>query len=502
MCRIAAVLIAVSLSFASASAADGPVIKIDSGALSGTSTGTADVYKDIPYAAAPVGALRWEPPALPAGWTGTRDASQYGPICPQPPRPEAAAAAVGANLPQSEDCLSLNVWAPKAAKNAPVMVWIHGGAHRFGSGASPLYDGSAFARDGVVLVTINYRLGILGYFAHPALTAAAKSGEPLGNYGAMDQIAALQWVQRNIAAFGGDPRNVTVFGESAGGASILYLLATPSAKGLFAKAIVESGGGWSAPETLAPKEAEGVTFARNAGLADATVAQLRALPVDKTLTLPVSLGFGPFVDGRLIPETPAQAFASGHAIDVPLLIGSNSFEASLMKSFSIPAANILNRLTPAERAIYGGETTNDEALAEAVFTDFAMGAPAHWTAAQASTGAPSWLYHFSYVPTLMRGRVEGARHGSEIPFVFDTLSTITARFNIQPTPEDSTVETEMHAAWVAFAKTGNPGWTAYTPANDTLMEFDSTSGPKTGFRKTQYDALDKAMLPRLDLHRP
>src|SRR5262249_7006534 len=159
-------------------------------------------------------------------------------------RPDLGGAA-GGSLAQSEDCLTLNVWAPHGAKKAPVMVWIHGGAHRFGSGALSIYDGRAFARDGVVLVTINYRLGLLGYFGHPALTAAAKSGEPLGNYGTMDQIAALKWVQQNIVAFGGDPANVTVFGESAGGASTLYLLATPSAKGLFAKAIVESGGGWA-----------------------------------------------------------------------------------------------------------------------------------------------------------------------------------------------------------------------------------------------------------------
>ncbi len=185
------------------------------------------------------------PPAAPAKWSAPRDATGFGLICPQPPRLATAPRAPWRRgQTQSEDCLYLNVFTPHGGKHLPVMVWIHGGAHRFGSGSGPLYDGTHFAKDGVILVSINYRLGLLGYFAHPALMKAAAPDAPLGNYGQMDQIAALQWVQRNIAAFGGDPANVTVFGESAGGSSILYMLATPSAKGLFAKAIVESGGGW------------------------------------------------------------------------------------------------------------------------------------------------------------------------------------------------------------------------------------------------------------------
>jgi len=495
MRRIAVSLLTLAALFGAAKAA---TVTIDSGALTGSSSGNIDSYKGIPYAAPPVGALRWEPPAKPASWNGARDATEFGAICPQPPRPDLGGF-IGGNLKQDEDCLSLNVWAPHDAKHAPVMVWIHGGAHRFGSSASPIYDGTAFARDGIVLVSINYRLGLLGYFAHPALTKAAKPGEPLGNYGQMDQIAALAWVKRNIAAFGGDPDNVTVFGESAGGESILWLLATPSAKGLFNKAIVESGGGWYQPSTLASKEKEGADFATAAGLpgANATLDQLRALPADKTFDAPSKLGFGPFVDGRLITETPTQAFAAGREIDIPLMIGSNSFEASLMKSFSIPTAGFISRLPPGARALYPDAKSDDE-FAHAVFTDSVMGGPAHWIAGRASSGAPSYLYHFSYVPTLRRGRTEGAGHGSEIPFAFATVEDIAARFGVQPSAEDKATENLMHACWVNFARTGAPDcgdWKPYTPSSDTLMEFDVASGPRSGFHKLQYDALEQRVLP-------
>jgi len=488
-----------SLLFASSTALAGTVA-IDSGPVNGTSQGGVDVYRGIPYAAPPVGALRWEPPAAPAKWTAPRDATSAGAICPQPQRGDGVLA-MGAGQTQSEDCLYLNVFAPHGGKNLPVMVWIHGGAHRFGSGSGPIYDGTHFAQDGVVLVSINYRLGLLGYFAHPALTRAAGATAPLGNYGQMDQIAALQWVKRNIAAFGGDPNNVTVFGESAGGSSILYLLAAPSAKGLFNRAIVESGGGWFNSGTLASQEAEGVEFASKNGLgANATPEQLRAIPPEKTLDLPAQLGFGPFADGRLIPESPTRAFADGTALDVPLVIGSNSFEASLMQSFGIPPDRIIGRLTPEARQAYASDASSDTALAQAVFTDSVMGAPARWIAGQAASGAPSWLYHFSYVASMQRGRVPGARHGSEIPYVFSTGSALASRFGISLSPEDTAMEALMHACWVSFAKTGKPEcgsqpWPAYTPATDTLMEFGPKTGPINGFRKGQYGALEHVLRP-------
>ncbi|CAN5147233.1 hypothetical protein BH09PSE2_BH09PSE2_01490 [soil metagenome] len=240
-----------------AQAADpAPTVRIDSGVLQGAAVTPAIVsFKNIPYAKPPVGSLRWAPPQRPDRWSEPRDATAFGASCPQPGG--SGPLDGSAKGPQSEDCLTLNICAPVGAKGAPVMLWIHGGSNTQGGASIPYYDGSAFARDGVVLVSINYRLGALGFFAHPAITKASGARAPLGNYGLMDQVAALQWVKRNIAAFGGDPKAVTVFGESAGGQDILLLLGNHSAEGLFKQAVVESGGGWDAPPPLATREAQG-----------------------------------------------------------------------------------------------------------------------------------------------------------------------------------------------------------------------------------------------------
>ena len=240
-----AVLSAILALAATPALADPVKLKVEGGVIVGTETPTAQIYRNIPYAAPPVGPLRWAPPAKLTPWTGERDGTKAGVSCMQTMRADGAPNLGSANGPMSEDCLQLNVFAPKGARKAPVMVWLHGGSHRYGAGW--IYDGANFARDGVVLVAINYRLGPLGSFTHPALTKAAKPGEALGNYGLMDQIAALEWVKRNIKTFGGDPGNVTVFGESAGGASTLALMATRSSKGLYQKAVVQSGGGWGGP---------------------------------------------------------------------------------------------------------------------------------------------------------------------------------------------------------------------------------------------------------------
>jgi len=487
----------VMLAACTAARAEPAKVRVEGGVLVGEVTDLAEVFRDIPYAAPPVGPLRWAPPRKPAAWKGERDAVKPGVSCPQPMRPDGAPNFGGANGPASEDCLHLNVYAPKAGKKAPVMVWLHGGGHLYGAGW--VYDGRAFARDGVVLVTINYRLGALGYFAHPALTKAAGRADPLGDYGLMDQIAALQWVKRNIAAFGGDPANVTLFGESAGGASTLALLATPSAKGLFAKAIVESGGGWSAPSGLAKAEAKGVAMADKLGLpgASATLAQLRALPVDAIVK--ASTMTGPFVDGRLMTETPAQAFADGHAIDVPLIIGSNSGEDSLMAGETLLGAEGKVAIPQDLRGVYAAEAARSEdALARAVFTDRAFGAPARWIAARASGGAPSWLYHFSYVGTRFRPALTRAFHAAEIQYVFEYWGRRTPMSVVSD--EDKAMAIRMHGCWVDFARTGAPcsDWPAYDPAGDRLMSFGG-EGVLTGFRKTELDAQEAWALPKLGL---
>jgi para-nitrobenzyl esterase len=498
MMRIAGLIAAVLLT-AGAARAEPVKVKVETGVVVGEATDRANVFRNIPFAAAPVGELRWAPPKRAAAWTGDRDATQAGPSCPQPMNPNGTPNGGGANGPTSEDCLQLNVYAPKGAKAAPVMVWIHGGSHRTGAGW--IYDGSNFARDGVLVVTINYRLGALGYFAHPALTKAARPGEPLGNYGLMDQIAALQWVQRNIARFGGDPANVTVFGESAGGMSTLALLATPKAKGLYRKAIVESGLGWFEPKTLADKEKEGAAALEKAGVpASATAADLRALPVEKLV--PVNANYAPFTDGRLMTETASQALARGRFDDVPLIIGSNSGEDSLMGPGPLRPQQ-LAAIPAAARAVYTEEAAaGDERLARAIFTDRVMGGPARWVAAEAARGKPAWLYHFSYVATRMRPGVTTSAHAAEIPYVWEYWGRRTPMSVVSE--EDKQVATLMHACWVAFAKSGVPQcggtpWPAYDPAKDQLMEFGASSGVKANFRKTQLDAQQAQVLPTLAL---
>jgi para-nitrobenzyl esterase len=489
MRTFAAGLGAVVMVGARAASAEPVKASIDGGVLVGEAGGGVAVFKGVPFAAAPLGPLRWAPPQSASPWSGNRTALAYGPACPQEMTKDGAPNAGGATGPISEDCLSLNIFAPAHARGAPVMVWIYGGGNTTGMNAITAYDGSAFARDGVILVSVNYRLGALGFFAHPALTKAAAPGEPLGNYALMDQIAALKWVQRNIKAFGGDPRRVTVFGESAGGADTLSLMSIPSARGLFAQAIVESGGGWGEPKTLAVAEAAGV---KSTLPADATADQLRALPVDQLIAIHGQ--FGPIVDGRLMHESVTQAFARGHAADVPLIIGSNSFEASLLASAHAPPAMYLSAQSAAAKAAYADEPT-DQAKAYAMFTDGVMGGPARWIAGKESGGAPAWLYYFSFRRAAYKDLFPGAPHATEIPFVFDSWDKIDLRLSKgAETPEDRALTRIVHACWVAFAKTGVPTcptpqpWPAYTPKRDQLMEFGDAVSVKTHFRKPELDA--------------
>jgi para-nitrobenzyl esterase len=467
--------------------ADPPRVRVESGLLAGVVEGGVRIFRGIPFAAPPVGPLRWKAPQPPVPWSGERNASAAGANCMQRLGKDGVSLGEG---PVSEDCLTLQVFAPKEARKAPVMVWVHGGANIQGSGSKAVYDGSAFARDGVVLVAINYRLGPLGFFAHPALTRAAKADEPLANYGVMDQIAALQWVRRNIEAFGGDPGNVTLFGESAGGLDALILLSTPAARGLFTKAIVESPGrNWDPLPTLATAEAQGQQAASRALLtAGATADQLRAISAQR-LIADMDYEYGPVIDGRLLTESPAEAFARGHAADLQLILGSNSYEASLFPASTVKLADL-----PADlRAAYAGEAATDQQLGTALFTDRYFTAPVRWFARRAAPGAPAWLYRFSYVRPSQREKVPGAPHGSEIPYVFDTWNKLSSLSSLLPA-EARAMTTMIHSCWVAFATRGTPAcqgapaWPAYTPERDELMEFGLTTGVRQHFRQPQLDA--------------
>jgi para-nitrobenzyl esterase len=472
-------------------------VTIETGTLIGIAHPNARVFRNIPYAAPPVGALRWAPPQPPTPWVGARPAIDPGVSCPQVMNADGRPNLGAANGKTDEDCLQLNVFAPRAAKAAPVMVWLHGGGLKTGAGW--IYDGQNFARDGVVVVTLNYRLGALGYFAHPALTKAAKPGEPLGNYGLMDQMAALKWVKRNIAAFGGDPRNVTIFGESAGGESVLALLATPSAKGFYQKAIVQSGLGWQAPSTLAQREADGVAKLASIGLpATATLTELRAIPADRLMSIEAE--YEAFPDGRLMPQTPAQALASGRFNDVPLIIGSNSGEDSLLGPGPVSPQTIAS-VPP--RELYATEAAaGDDALARALFTDRVMGGPARWVAARSAGGKPTWLYYFSYVGSRFRPGVTRAAHAAEIQYVWEYWGRRTPLSAVSA--DDRAMATLMHGCWVSFARTGRPtclgqAWPAYSAARDQLLEFGSPTGVRTQFRKQRLDAAQAAILPKLGL---
>jgi para-nitrobenzyl esterase len=498
---IAMVWAAIAALPAAGQTAAAPQVKLAAGKLAGASEAGIERFFNIPFAAAPVGALRWRAPHAPARWKGVRDASKLGPACPQTVRPALVAGGVADN--QSEDCLQLNIWRPAGAKKLPVMLWIHGGAHVVGSGTFPAFDGSAFARQGVILVTINYRLGALGYFAHPALNAGKPRGEALANYGLMDQLAALRWVQKNIAAFGGDPAEVTLFGESAGAIGVTTILAQPEAKGLFARAIVQSGVGLLDPAPLAQQERSGLALAGRAGAeADATLADLRALPAAALVAageerVPGAMP-GPILDGMLVREAPWRTFARKEIIDVPLLIGANSNEASVILAMGVPPAMALTYLgfdPSAGRAAYGSALADDE-LARQILGDAWFVAPARWLAARTAGGSPSYLYHFDYVAAARRDQAKGAAHGSEIPYLFGTLDYFASLAG-PVDDEDRRFGEAMSACWVAFAKGGAPrcslvpDWPRYSEDDDRLAWLSPRSAVAPGFRKAQLDHLLK-----------
>jgi para-nitrobenzyl esterase len=430
-------------------AKQGPIATTDMGRVRGLAEAGVNVFRGIPYAAPPVGPGRWREPAPAIAWTGVRDASRYGTACQQPPDRKEAWAQVG---PTGEDCLFLNVWRPATAGTYPVMVFLHGGSFTYGAAGVPLYDGARLSRRGVVVVTLNYRLGLLGFFAHPALTRENPDG-PLGNYGVMDQIAALRWVQRNIAFFGGDPHNVTLFGESAGAGAVQLLMGSPAATGLFQKAISESGSGGFvlAPLRGVPVSAEalGARWAESVGLKDATADQLRALPPDKLLQRSF-----PFIDGKVVVASPGAPFERGREAKIPLLIGANSNEASLAGIAEPKARAVLG--APYDAFAQAYEKARPGVAPEVARVDLAEDAlsvlPSVSIAVMhATNGAPAYSYYFDQLPSNRREGSAGTPHGGELEYLFGNP------YEGSTWDEgDRAVSDLMAGYWVRFARTGDP----------------------------------------------
>ncbi len=488
-----------------------PRARVAGGELEGEVDDGVRIFRGIPYAAPPTGDGRWRPPQPAAGWPGVRDATVSGPRCPQP---RARSAADDPNA-ISEDCLSLEVWAPAAeSEPLPVMVWIHGGGFRTGSGSG--YDGRRFARDGVVLVATNYRLGALGFFTHPALLAesAGRPDQPIGNFGVLDMVAALEWVKENIAAFGGDPSRVTIFGESAGGMAVQMLMTVPAAKGLFHRAIAQSGyATWPLPRIGVaryghpPAEAIGQAIVDRAiGRASATMTatELRGLDAE-TLASAVQGLHLPLVDGRILPDEPAVLFARGEQHDVPLITGGDSYDGAVMTMGSgISATDFLASFgddQAALRKLYAADFAGSEMLgASRAFGDNRYLLAGRYVArSMKRVSAPSYLYLYSFVPKSRADQWPGAPHASELGPLFDMRSALSAPSD----PASRNVGAIMRGYWVRFASTGDPNggglpaWPAYDEADDRWLELGAEVEFRSGVLADKLDFLERRYRQRL-----
>jgi para-nitrobenzyl esterase len=506
--------------FLPAASASAQILHVEGGEITDAVADAAGVrtFKGIPYAAPPVGDLRWKPPAPLAAWEGARKADDWGPHCMQSGR-------LGDidpyNRLMSEDCLYLNVWTPakSADEKLPVMVWIHGGSNNVGAGSEPVYGGANLARKGVIVVTINYRLDVFGFLAHPELTKESAANAS-GNYGLLDQIASLKWVQSNIAGFGGDPARVTVFGESAGAFDISLLMASPLAKGLFARAIGESGGAMTpipgfGPMLLAKNEANGLKFA--AALGVSSIADLRAKPAEEILQAaiqnPTVFGLG-VVDGYVVPEYPAKVFAAGKQDHIPLLVGWNADEGTLftargfkwgegqptyperIKTLFKDAADKVLALYPP------GETLEDgKASFAALHGDEIIGYGTWaWAERAAASGAsPVYRYYFTRRPP---GAPELSVNPLAAPGVYHSAELYYALNNLQVRDfpweaDDRRLADAMSSYWVNFAKTGNPNgdglplWPVYKPRGaGEVMELGKQIMVRGEPRRDRYEFLD------------
>lgn len=481
------------------SAQDRNLVSVATGKISGAAGRNPDihVFKGIPYAKPPVGNLRWKPPQAPVAWTGIRSATEFGHACMQLPYPETSLY-YSPPKPMSEDCLYLNVWtgAKSEGERRPVMVWIHGGAFTRGSGAIPTYDGEHLASKGIVLVTINYRLGVFGFLAHPDLTREADK-KASGNYALLDIVKALEWVRQNIAAFGGDANRVTIFGESAGSFAVNLLQASPLARGLFHRAIGQSGAnfGNGGSRTLALGAAE-----KDGAKLSASIVDLRARPASELLK---SAGtFRPVVDKWFLPADVSTVFANGEQNDVPLLAGYNQDEGTTLAPWTGNAqyfAGMLRQRYPAFASellqIYPAATDEEAARSYyASFRDQSMGWQMRtWVRSAVKTGkSPAYLYYFTRVPPGADLKKYGAYHAAEIQYVFG---------NLNPRRQWEDADRELSAAmsdyWVNFAATGDPNrkgarhWPKYDAHKDQSMVFGDHVTVQTGVNRKALDLLDR-----------
>ncbi|WP_262378533.1 carboxylesterase/lipase family protein [Luteimonas viscosa] len=491
-------VVAAALFATQAFAGDPPVVNAPAGTLRGEALEGVNAFRGVPYAQPPVRELRWRPPVPAKRWDGVRDATRFGPACHQPPPRPGSIYAPDEALATSEDCLSLNVWAPADAERAPVFVWIHGGSLVAGSGSEPMYRGEALARQGVVMVTVNYRLGVLGWLAHPQLSAESADGVS-GNYGLLDQIEALRWIRNNIAAFGGDPDNVTIAGESAGALSVMYLLAAPPARGLFHRAIAQSAYMISTPHLR--EAAHGAPAAETTGLELARKLEIRGLPrlraMDpQALTVQAAMaGYFPLgvVDGEVLPAQLVEVFDRGQQAAVPILAGFNEGEIRSLRFLLPPAPADAAAYEATIRAAYGEladamlrrypPANLDEAML-ATTRDALYG----WTAerlvrSQTALGQPSYLYYFDHGYPAADEAGLHAFHAGEIPYALGTVDSTPPDWpKIPDTDAERRLAAAMQGYWTSFARSGTPvaraapPWPAYGQAR-AYMAFDGAPQP-------------------------
>ena len=524
-----------TITFNSFANTERPIVSVETGSLQGGTEYNMNVFKNIPYAAPPVGDLRWRSPQPAASWNGTRDASQFGESCPQP---YVKNLSTGLALPGNEDCLKLNVFTPQnPGKDLPVMVWIHGGGLLVDGARDAQFTPINLVKNGVIVVTFDYRLGSLGFFASKELIAEAKAkGEPVGNYGTMDQIAVLKWVKRNIAAFGGNPNNVTIFGESAGGRSVTWLMVSDAARGLFHRAIAESA--QQSPirgldeKRLGLPPAADIASKYMATLGVKSLKELRSLPAQKLVLTAAEQKAGEFagsmIDGQIIKGDPIPLFASGQQAKVPFMIGTNSWDASLF-TFGQPPLDAIAKAFKEDPKIVQqlyGDIPEKCAVSADLMGDMLFRASTKFLADSMNGVGPGYAYYFNYLTKNIRPAYPGVPHAFEISFVFGSNAftkqapkTMESSANhcahienaiaenkkggIWPgymypmtdknDPQDIAISERMSASWAQFAKTGNPNmegqanWPIYNLKDDVMRSFSPKDETIKGMLKARVD---------------